>query len=136
MPAPRSPSEFLSIKQLEQIQQGIVKDAQAGRDEEAWQGTQTLMPAARRQEFVALGVVYLVGQGHFSVEQSLELLTDVYEAQKHSTQVLALMGSPLDRARDINVLNAPPPGHPLFLNVTTALAGLMEPARGTENEID
>jgi len=73
MPAPRSPSEFLSSKQLEQIQKDIVKDAKAGRGHEAWQGIQTLMPAARRQEFVALAVVYLVGQGHFTIEQSLEL---------------------------------------------------------------
>jgi hypothetical protein len=136
MPAPRSPSEFLSSKQLEQIQKDIVKDAKAGRGHEAWQGIQTLMPAARRQEFVALAVVYLVGQGHFTIEQSLELLADVYEAQKHSAQVLALMGSALDRARDINVLNAPPPEHPLFLNVTTALAGLVGPARGSKDEID
>src|SRR3569832_2573832 len=136
MPAPRSPSEFLSSRQLEQIQKDIAADAKAGRGTEAWQGIQTLLPAARRQEFVALAVVYLVGQGHFTVEQSLELLADVYEAQKHSEQVLALIGSALDRARDINVLNAPPPEHPLFLNVTTALAELVGPARGTDNEID
>lgn len=134
MPAPRSPSEFLSIKQLEQSQKDIVADAKAGRGDEAWQGIQTLMPAARRQEFVALGVVYLVGQGHFSVEQSLELLADVYEAQKQSAQVLALMGEALDRARDTNILNAPPPEHPLFLNVTTALAELVGPMRGDQHE--
>jgi hypothetical protein len=136
MPAPRSPSEFLSSKQLEGIRKDIGADAKAGRGNEAWQGIQTLMPAARRQEFVALAVVYLVGQGHFSVEQSLELLADVYEAQKQSAAVLALLGSALDRARNINVLNAPPPQHPLFLNVTTALAELVGPARGTENEVD
>lgn len=136
MPAPRSPSEFLSIKQLEQVQQDIEADANAGRGNEAWQGIQTLVPAARRQEFVALAVVSLVGQGHFSVEQSLELLAEVYAAQKHSAQVLARLGNALDRARDPNVLNAPPPDHPLFLNVVTALAGLVGPARGSNDEID
>ncbi len=122
MSAPRFGSEFLSIKQLEQIQKDIVRDAKADRGDQAWQGIQSLMPAARRQEFVALAVVHLVGQGHFSVDESLELLADVYEAQKQSADVLALIGEALDRARDINILNAPPPEHPLFLNVTTALA--------------
>src|ERR1700748_337304 len=119
MSASRFGSEFLSIKQLEQIQKDILRDAKADRGNEAWQGIQSLMPAARRQEFVALAVVHLVGQGHFSIEQSLELLADVYEAQKQSADVLALIGEALDRARDINILNAPPPEHPLFLNVTT-----------------
>jgi len=135
MSAPRFPSEFLSIKQLEQIQKDIVRDAKADRGDQAWQGIQSLMPAARRQEFVALAVVHLVGQGHFSVDQSLEILADVYEAQKQSADVLALIGEALDRARDINILNAPPPEHPLFLNVATALAQLVGPARGSKNEV-
>src|SRR3569833_201830 len=136
MATPRFPSEFLSIGQLEEIQNGIVQSAKAGRDQEAWQGIQSLMPAMRRQEFVALAVVYLVGQGHFSVEQSLELLADVYEAHKQSADVLALMGSALDQALDINFLNAPPPEHPLFLNVATALAGLVGQARGGKSEVE
>jgi hypothetical protein len=135
MTTPRFPSEFLSIKQLEQFEKDIVRDAKAGRDNEAWQGIQSLMPAARRQEFVALAVVHLVGQGHFSVAQSLELLADVYEAQKQSADVLALMGEALERARDINFLNAPPPEHPLFLNVVTALADLVERSKGEKSEV-
>ena len=135
MTAPRFASEFLSSRQLEQLEQDIVRDAKAGRDNEAWQGIQGVMPAARRQEFVALAVVRLVGQGHFSVAQSLELLADVYEAQKQSANVLALMGEALERARDINFLNAPPPEHPLFLNVASALAQLVQRARGEKSEV-
>jgi hypothetical protein len=135
MPTPRFPSEFLTIQQLEKIQKGIVEDAGARRGNEAWQGIQTLMPAARRQEFVALAVVYLVGQGHFSVEQSLELLADVYGAHQQSAAVLGLMGDALEKARDINFLNAPPPQHPLFLDVITALAELAGRARGDQSEV-
>jgi tetratricopeptide (TPR) repeat protein len=136
MAAPRFPSEFLTPQQLEKIQQEILEAARAGRDNEAWQGVQTLLPAAQRQEFVAAAVVYLVGQGHFSVEQSLELLAAVYEVHKQSATVLALMGGALESARDINFLNAAPPEHPLFLNVVTALAELAQLARGETTEIE
>ena len=101
MPAPRFPAEFLSPSQLSGIEKQIVKDAGAGRDHEAWEGIQSLLPAVRRQEFVAQAVARLVEGRHFSTEQSLELLTRVYEAHPHSEPVLALVGVALDCARDI-----------------------------------
>ena len=135
MPAPRFPAEFLSPSQLSGIEKQIVKDAEAGRDHEAWEGIQSLLPAVRRQEFVAQAVARLVEGRHFSTEQSLELLTRVYEAHPHSEPVLALVGVALDCARDIGFLNAPPPDDPLFVNVVNALSEAVVRAKSGKSEV-
>jgi len=136
MPASRFAPEFLTPSQLDTIRKRIVSDAQAGRDDEAWSGLQSLLPASRRQEFVAAGVAHIVGSGHFSIERALQALEEVYSAHPHSESVLGPLGQALDEARDIDDLNSPAPDSPLFENVVNALSKLSERERGTDKEID
>lgn len=135
MASSRFPNEFLSPGQLQEIENRITGHAKAGRDDEAWESLREMLAAARRQEFVAAGVAYLVARGNFSTEKSLEALEQVYNAHPKSETVLAVVGEALDRARDINFLNSPPPGHPLFQQVTDALAELAANARGGDSEV-
>jgi hypothetical protein len=135
MQSPRFPHEFLTPGQLQEIEKRIKEDAKAGRDDKAWEGLQEMLPAARRQEFVAASVAYLIARGSFSTERSLEALELLYSAHPKSETVLAVVGEALDQARDINFLNAPPPGHPLFQQVTDTLAELAGNARDGESEI-
>jgi len=135
MASSRFPNEFLSPSQLQEIENRITGHAQAGREDEAWESLREMLAAARRQEFVAASVAYLVARGNFSTEKSREALEQVYNAHPKSETVLAVVGEALDRARDINFLNAPPPGHSLFQQVTDALAELAANARGGDSEV-
>src|SRR4051812_21064294 len=135
MASSRFRNEFLSPSQLQEIENRITGHAKAGREDDAWQGLREMLAAARRQEFVAASVAYLVARGNFSTEKSLEALEQVYDAYPKNATVLAVVGEALDRARDINFLNSPPPGHPLFQQVTDALAELAANARGGDSEV-
>lgn len=136
MAGARFSSEFLSPLQFAELVQRVEKDAKEGRAEEAWEGVQSMLPAARRQEFVAAGIAYLMGAGGFSQERSLEILEQVYEAQRQSETVLAVVGAALDSARNVDFLNAPPPESPLFAAVVTALHGLSERNKGSATEVE
>jgi hypothetical protein len=134
MRASRFPRDFLSINQLQEMEARIIEDATAGRHDEARAGVESLMPAMRRQEFVALSVLRIVEGGHLSREKALEVMGEVYRAHPRSEPVVGLLGSAIERARDIGLLNDAPPEDPLFLNVVNALTELVEHARGREAE--
>jgi hypothetical protein len=130
----RFPHDFLSINQLQEIEERIIDDATAGRHDAAWAGVESLMPAQRRQEFVALSVLRIVEGGYLPTEKALEALAQVYSAHQRSESVLGLLGEALEQARDIDLLNGLPPEHPLFLNVTNTLTELVRHATGRETE--
>lgn len=67
-------------------------------------------------------------------DQVLTVLAEVYGAHGRSERILGLLGQALEQARDIDLPNAPPPEHPLFLSVIDALTGLVAKAKGTEAE--
>ena len=131
----RFPSEFLSPSQLKEIEKRITGHVTAGREDEAWEGLQEMLPAARRQEFVAASIAYLIARGGFSTARSLEALEQLYSAHPKSETVLSVVGEALDRARDIHFLNSPPPEHSLFQQVTDTLAELAGRAKGGESEV-
>src|SRR4051812_33108893 len=135
MPASRFSPEFLTPNQLEKSVKGILSDAQGGREDEAWRGVQSLMPAARRQEFIAAGIVHIVRSGHLSVERALDALEEVYDAHPQSQTLLGSLGEALELAREIGELNCAPPDHPLFANVVNTLVGFIERQRGTGLEV-
>jgi len=130
----RFPHDALSSEELEKIQAGIIDDAAAGRHDAVSAGLESLLRVQRRQEDAALSVLEIVESGHLPREKALEVLAEVYSAHPRSELLLALLGDVLDQARDIDLLNAPPPDHPLFLQVTTALMELAARAKGGEAE--
>jgi tetratricopeptide (TPR) repeat protein len=135
MSSSRFPNEFLSPTQLQEIEKRITGHVTAEREDDAWESLQEMLSAARRQEFVAASVAYLIMRGGFSTQRSLEALERLYSAHPKSETVLAVVGKALDRARDINFLNSPPSGHSLFQQVTDTLAELAGQAKGGESEV-
>jgi tetratricopeptide (TPR) repeat protein len=124
----------LSDEKLQEIEARIVANAQAGRLDDAWTELKSLLRAQRRHENVALSVLRIVDGAYLPTEKSLEALTEVYGAHAHNEYLLGLLGLALEQARDVDMLNAPPPEHPLFSDVAHTLTGLVAKAKGLETE--
>ena len=95
---------------------------------------QPLLVAQSHQEDVALTLVELVGRGYLSHERSLEVLERIHEAHRTNELLLGLLGDALDAARDLDMLNAPPPESELFATVVDKLGALTAKARGADHE--
>ena len=124
----------MSPDELEKTVARINEDAEGGRLDAAWTGVESLLRAQQGQESVALALVSVVGSAILPIDKALVVLEEVYGAHGRSERILGFMGQALEQARDIDLLNAPPPEHPLFLRVVTALTERVAGARGTEAE--
>jgi hypothetical protein len=131
---PKSLHNALSNDTIQRAESRFIEEAKAGRDESAWEELGPLLRSQSHQEEAALAVVRLVEGGYFSREQALEVLEQVWAAHQENERVLGLLGDALEQARDIDMLNAPPPDSPLFGTVADKLASLASRARGTEHE--
>jgi hypothetical protein len=68
------------------------------------------------------------------IDHALRVLADLHASHVRNPALLGLIGSALQSARDIDFLNAPPPEHPLFREVSGQLAALAAAVRGEETE--
>lgn len=124
----------MRIDELENSIARIDDDATSGRVAEAWTGVEGLLRAQPNQEMIALALVGIVRRGHLPIERALTVLAEVYSAHSQNRSVVCLVGQELDRARDIDLLNAPPPEHPVFSNVVDTLTQMLEMPQETETE--
>jgi hypothetical protein len=125
----------MSLDELEKAVTQIIEDATAGRHDAAWAGVEALLREQHAREDVALALVDIVERGHLPREKALTVLADIYSAHHRNESVLGFLGQALEQARDIDLLNAPPPEHPLFLNVVDTLTELSERTPGGEAQI-
>jgi hypothetical protein len=130
----RSIRDALSKEAIEKAKARFMEEAQAERGDSAWEALQPLLRAQSHQQDVALTLVELVERGYLSRERSLEVLERVHEAHRTNELLLGLLGDALERARDLDMLNAPPPETALFATVVDDLAVLAAAARGTDRE--
>jgi hypothetical protein len=130
----RSMRNALSKEAIEKAQQRFIEAAEAGRGDSAWEALQPLLRAQSHQQEVAITLIELVDHGHLSRERSLEVLETVHEAHRTDERLLGLLGSASERARDVDMLNAPPPESELFATVVDTLAALVPKTRGTDRE--
>jgi tetratricopeptide (TPR) repeat protein len=121
--------------EVEKRESQIIEDLKAERPDAAWSGLESLLRAQGTREQAAQAVVRIVGFGQFPVEKALAALEQVYSAHPRSESLLGRLGEALDRARDTDFLNAPPPDHPLFSNVANTLAQLVEKPQARVAEI-
>lgn len=126
--------DALSFEQLDKIRKRAIEHAEAGRNDALEQELAPLLRAQRRQEQAALCLVSIVEDGHLPVGRALEVLQQIYDAHPHNESVLGVLGEALEQARDIDMLNDPPPEQPLFADVANTLAELAAKAAGTKAE--
>jgi hypothetical protein len=124
----------MKLDELDNSVTRIIDDAKGGRAEAAWTGVEELLRAQPNEEMIALALVAIVQDGHLPIERALTVLAEVYGAHRRNRVVVAAVGQQLDRARDIDLLNGPPPDHPLFANVADTLTKMLETPQESETE--
>src|SRR5262245_7407444 len=107
----------LSKDAIETAKARFLEEAEVDRADSAWEALQPLLRAQADQEDVALTLVELVEDGHLSRDRSLEVLEGVHQAYRTNEMLMGLLGNALERARDIDMLNAPAPESELFGDV-------------------
>jgi tetratricopeptide (TPR) repeat protein len=125
----------LSTDELDEIYERVTQSAAKGREKDVQKGLKLLLRAYPHQENAALCLVAIVEDGQLPRELALDLLAKVYEAHHESPEVMGMLGQALEHARDIDLLNDPPPAHPLFENAIRTLAELAAKAKGSTSEI-
>ncbi|MGH1470857.1 MAG: hypothetical protein ACRBCS_06665 [Cellvibrionaceae bacterium] len=90
--------------------------------DEAWKILAPLIKAQSSNDVAADALIDIVHDGHLNIEQSLDLLDQIYETHKENEDILILMGCAMEAGRDLDFLNDPPPDHPLFGKVIKRLS--------------
>ncbi|HEY0722841.1 MAG TPA: hypothetical protein VGD41_02370 [Pyrinomonadaceae bacterium] len=124
----------LSKDALKKAKQRFIEESEAGRGDSAWEILQPLLSALPDREDVAITLIELVNRGYLPRERSLTVLEKVHEAHPTNELVVGLIGGASEQARDVDMLNAPPPESGLFAAVVDNLAALIPKARGTDRE--
>jgi tetratricopeptide (TPR) repeat protein len=125
--------DALTKDAIEKAKKHFIEEAEADRGDSAWEALQLLV-RAQAQEDVALTLVDLIDRGYLPRERSLEVLQEVHQAHRTNELLLGLLGNALERARDLDMLNAAPPESELFATVVDDLAALASKATGTDHE--
>ncbi len=118
------PSEILSFDEIDAIVREVVADGQAGRTEAACQKVQPLRTAQRHQTDAAKALLWLVDKRSLPFETAADVVSEIARSHDEDIKILSRIGGCLEAARDINDLNAPPPGHPVFQAMVERLDAL------------
>jgi tetratricopeptide (TPR) repeat protein len=124
----------LSTQELDELYERITAAATKGCEADVQAGLKPLLHAQLHQEDAALCLVAVVESGHLPRELALDVLVKVHEVHAQNPRVVAFIGEALEQARDIDMLNAAPPEHPLFESVIGTLSDFATKAKGTEDE--
>lgn len=132
----RSFKRALPAERIETIEQAVKEAVAAGDMHNAGVELKPLLRAARHQADAARALLRIVASHELPIEMALDLLVVIRRAHPDDLELLALVGAATEAARDIDLLNAPPPDHPLFLEIVDSLADRLDEVRGTEQEED
>jgi hypothetical protein len=128
------PAEILSSERIESIEHDIIKEAEAGWKDAAWQKLQPLRQAQHHQHEAADSLLRIIGQGCLPIEKAADVLLEIAQSHLQDAEILATVGECLEAARDIDDLNAPPPAHAVFHTVIERLATLAREQEGLPGE--
>lgn len=124
----------LSRGRIELLEQQIVEQAEAGREEAALRLLEPLRRAQGKQTEAAECLLRIVNRGCLSRDAGLAILAEIFAAHGENPDILIGIGQSTESVRDIDDLNAAPPDHPLFRSITDRLAALAESAKTPEAE--
>src|SRR5262249_15822378 len=130
------PTEFLSSERIESIEHDVIKEAEAGWNDAAWQKLQPLRRAQHQQPEAADSLLRIIGQSCLPIEGAADILLEIAQSHLEDAEILATVGECLEAARDIDDLNAPPPAHAVFHTVIERLTTLAREQAGWPGEED
>ncbi len=107
---------------IDDLERNVMQAASAGRIEDASAALQTLLKMQPDQRQAATSLLRIVRDGHLPIERSLEVLTEIEACHPSDIELVSLLGDCLERACDIDFLNAPPPDQALFETVVNTLS--------------
>ncbi|WP_312017100.1 prenyltransferase [Bradyrhizobium jicamae] len=101
-----------------------VAEGQAGRKQAASQTIQPLRKAQRHQPGAAMALLWIIDQRGLAREEAADVLSEIADAHNDDVVVLSALGLCLEAVRDIDDLNAPPPGQSIFQTMVEKLERL------------
>ncbi len=116
----------LSDKKIKELEDLIKSSSNNNQDDIAWKNIKHLLKAQKTQEAAAISLTRIVEDQYLPIERGLEVLSCVFEAHKNNIEIISLVGSALEGARDIDQLNIEPPKHKLFKVVVEALSDALK----------
>lgn len=127
-------SKILSPDEIQSLEDNIIEDAEAGREEAAWNKLQQLRKAQQHQDDAAMSLLRIIDQQYFPIEEVVDVLSEIAQSYHEDVDVLAMLGGCLEAARDIDDLNVPPPDDEVFFTVVEKLAAVAENCKGLPEE--
>lgn len=121
-------SKNFSVEEIKRIHNAAIEALDC---EEAWEILSPLIKVQAADHIVADALIDVIYNRHLTIEHSLGLLSDIFEAHKDNDDVVILLGSAMEAGRDLDYLNDTPPEHPLF---ATIIKRLSEMAMATDDK--
>ncbi|MBI3188047.1 MAG: prenyltransferase [Gammaproteobacteria bacterium] len=109
----------LTDKKIKKIHDAV---SNAPDSDDAWKVLSPLIKVQSSNEVAADALIDIVRNGHLTIEQSLDLLSEIYEAHKDNDDIVILISGAMEAGRDLNYLNDPPPEHSLFGRIIKRLS--------------
>lgn len=107
----------------------------ASDNEKAFEIVTPLVNAQAANSVAADALINLIENDCFSVDQSLALLTEIYQAHENDDELVISIGNAIEAACDIDFLNAPPPEAQLFKAIIDRLSELAESTTDLDTKI-
>ncbi|MGJ4925658.1 tetratricopeptide repeat protein [Bradyrhizobium sp. HKCCYLS2038] len=118
------PSLVLASEDIALLVKSIVADAEAGGSPAAADGLQRLRSAQHHQPEAAFALLHLVDRMALPRDVGIACLSDIAKSHAEDAEMLSAVGCCLERVRDIDDLNSPPPDAPVFREVIEKLAAM------------
>src|SRR5262249_8968922 len=111
----------LSAEAIDAVAKQVGKLANSGDKNAAWDAAAPLLEAQPADKVAARTLLDLVSEECLSHEHALAALNAIEASHAEDVEIVSLVAENLDRAVNINFLNAPPLDHPIFPRVITML---------------
>ena len=125
---------ILAPDEIEALEHGIIEDAEAGREAAAWRKAQALRKTQPHQPEAAKALLRIVERQCLPADRAVDVLSEIAQSHRQDAAILSMLGECLEAVRDIDDLNAPPPGEPVFRDTVDRLAALAEDNKGGSEE--
>ena len=118
------PSAVLSSDEIEALERDVIAEAKGGRMQAALRKVQPLRKAQFRQDDAAMALLRIVYDQVLERQVAIDILSEIAQSHEQDVRILSALGQCLEGVRDIDDLNAPPPGDSVFRNVVERLNSL------------